>query len=270
MSELHGTEGASIAMTLASTDIEAIERATLDAVAPERIEALPGWLLPMDHGTVGRARSAVPLRHAPADLIVLDRIADRYRARGFTPAFRLPDLPAFDRLHEGLLARGFVRDQPTLTQCGSVRDLLAVHPGPVCDLAAAPDAAWMAMFLGEGFDPVDGVSRAQALSRAHGMRYASVREGGQTVACGAAAFGHGWLGVHGMRTAAAHRGRGLAGRVLHTMAGEAVRRGLERVFLQVSADNIPALSLYRRAGLVTAWHYAYWRRPEAAAVDSPA
>lgn len=254
--------------TLALGDIEAIERATLDAVAPERIEALPGWLLPMDHGTVGRARSAVPLRHVPTDPVVLDLVIDRYRARGFAPAFRLPDLPAFGRLHEALQARGFMRDQPTLTLCGSVHHLQAVHPGPACELMAAPDRAWLAMFLGDGFDPVDGASRAQALSRAHGMRYASVREGGQTVACGAAAFGHGWLGVHGMRTAAAHRGRGLAGRVLHTLAGEALRRGLQRVFLQVSADNIPALSLYRRAGLVTAWPYAYWRRPVAAADGS--
>jgi len=48
---------------LPSADIEAIERATLAAVAPERIEALSGWLLPLDPGTVGRAHSAVPLHH---------------------------------------------------------------------------------------------------------------------------------------------------------------------------------------------------------------
>ena len=46
------------------SDIESIERATLAAVAPERVEALPGWLLPMDHGTVGRAHAAVALEMA--------------------------------------------------------------------------------------------------------------------------------------------------------------------------------------------------------------
>ncbi|MFN3494064.1 MAG: GNAT family N-acetyltransferase, partial [Hydrogenophaga sp.] len=64
---------------------------------------------------------------------------------------------------------------------------------------------------------------------------------------------------HGMRTAAARRGQGLAGRVLRAMAAEAARRGLPRVFLQVDASNQPALALYRRAGLTVAWPYAYWR-----------
>jgi hypothetical protein len=44
-------------------DIESLERATLDAVAPETVESLPGWLFPIDRTTIGRAISAVPLRH---------------------------------------------------------------------------------------------------------------------------------------------------------------------------------------------------------------
>ena len=246
---------------LSDADIEAIERATLDAVSPERVESLPGWLLPMDSGTVGRARSAVPLSHAVADPAVLDDILERYAAQGFVPAFRLPDGPAFEALHQGLQARGFARAQPTLTQCGRVQDLLMAQTGPVADLADTPDAAWMAMFLGEGLDPVDGASRARSLSRATGTLFASLREAGQTVACGAAAYGHGWLSVHGMRTAAAHRGQGLATRVLAAMAREARSRGIQRVFLQVDASNAAALSLYRRLGFVSAWTYAYWRPP---------
>lgn len=62
-----------------------------------------------------------------------------------------------------------------------------------------------------------------------------------------------------MRTAAAHRGRGLAGAVMRAMALEARGRGIERVFLQVDASNAPALSLYQRLGFTTAWGYAYWR-----------
>ena len=75
----------------------------------------------------------------------------------------------------------------------------------------------------------------------------------------AASFGHGWLGVHGMRTSAEGRGQGLEGRILRAMAAEASRRGVTRVFLQVDANNPPALALYRRAGFAMAWPYAYWR-----------
>jgi hypothetical protein len=44
-------------------DVENIERATLAAVSPEAVLELSGWLLAFDTGTVGRAKSAVPMLH---------------------------------------------------------------------------------------------------------------------------------------------------------------------------------------------------------------
>lgn len=245
---------------LTATDIEAIERATLAAVAPERLQAIDGWLLPLDSGTVGRAHSAVPLHHGAHDPALIDAIAQRYRDAGLRPVFRLPDRPAFDAWWPLLTARGFRREQPTLTQTGALDGLLALaHTVEGVSLDPCPDAAWMAMFLGEGFDPVDGASRSKALSRARGTLFASLREGGATLACGAASFGQGWLSLHGLRTAARQRGQGLAGRMIRAMALEAQRRGMTRAFLQVDASNAPALALYHRAGMSTAWSYAYWR-----------
>jgi ribosomal protein S18 acetylase RimI-like enzyme len=247
-------------MPLTAADIESIERATLTAVAPERVEALDGWLLPMDHGTIGRAHSAVPLHHEAHAQALIGTIAQRYRDAGLRPVLRLPDVPAFEPWCPELRAQGFRRAQPTLTQTGVLDGLLALAPntgGVSLDLR--PDSAWMAMFLGEGLDPVDGASRSKALSRAAGTLFVSLREGGETLACGAACFAQGWLSMHGLRTAARQRGRGLAGRMIRAMALEAQRRGIVRAFLQVDASNEPALALYRRAGMTTAWSYAYWR-----------
>ncbi len=249
----------SIALPLSDAEVASIEQATLDAVVPDRMERMPGWLLPVFDGTVGRARSAVPLQHSRSDPSQIEVIAQRYRELGFAPAFRLPDVPAFGAFHERLRHLGFVPEQPSLTLVGDVDKLLRLHDGPLGELQPVPDAQWMAMFLGPGLDPVDGASRSRALSRAKHTLFASVRESGRTVASGAAAFGHGWLSVHGMRTAEPYRGQGLARRVLATMAHEARRRGLGRLFLQVDAGNAPALALYRRAGMVTAWPYGYWR-----------
>ena len=249
-------------MTLSPADIDSIERATLTAVAPERVETLDGWLLPMDHGTVGRAHSAVPLHHGAHDPALIDGIAQRYREAGLRPVFRLPEAPSFEAWWPVLTARGFKSEQPTLTQTGALDGLLSLArdtEGVSLDLR--PDAAWMAMFLGEGLDPVDGASRSRALSRAEGTLFASLREGGQTLACGAASFAEGWLSMHGLRTAASQRGRGLAGRMIRAMALEAQRRGIARAFLQVDGANAPALALYQRAGMVTAWPYTYWRAP---------
>ena len=187
-------------MHLTATGIEAIERATLQAVPPEVVEELPGWLLPMDHGTVGRARSAVPLHHGEPDLALLPTILARYEARGFEAAFRLPEAQPFEAWQRELRARGFLHQHPTLTQTCAIADLTLPVPAAGMALDPAPDAAWMAMFLGDGLDPEDGACRSRMLSRATDMRYASVREDGLTLACGAASFGQGWLGVHGMRT----------------------------------------------------------------------
>lgn len=247
-------------MSLTAADIEAIELATLTAVAPEQVGALDGWLLPMDRGTVGRAHSAVPLHHGPHDPALIGTIAQRYRDAGLRPVLRLPDVPAFEAWWPELAARGFRREQPTLTQTGVLDGLLALAPhADGVSLELRPDAAWMAMFLGEGLDPVDGASRSKALSRAEGMLFVSLRDGGETLACGAACFAQGWLSMHGLRTAASQRGRGLAGRMIRAMAQEAQRRGIAHAFLQVDSSNEPALALYRRAGMATAWSYAYWR-----------
>lgn len=247
-------------ITLSAADIEAIERATLAAVAPGRIEALDGWLLPLDEGTVGRAHSAVPLHHGFHDPHLIADLAQRYRNAGLRPVFRLPEVPSFETWWPALAAQGFRRAQPTLTLTGTVAGLLSLA-AQADDVAldSRADAAWMAMFLGDGFDPVDGAYRSRALARAQGTLFASLRRGQQTLACGAACFEQGWLSMHGLRTAASHRGQGLAGRLIHAMAREAQRRGIGRAFLQVDGANAPALALYRRAGMVPAWTYAYWK-----------
>lgn len=241
-------------------DVASIEQATLAAVVPEAVEEREGWLLPVDHGTVGRARSAVPLQHTEVDPGVLGRIEAYYAARGLPAVFRLATDACFDGLRHELRQRGYSADKPTLVQVGTVGRMRQVSSQPSAEIATTPDAAWTALFLGEGFDPVDGASRVRTLSRSRDSVYASVRENGQVLAGGAAAFGHGWVSVHGMRTAAGHRGQGLAGRVLAGLADVALARGMARVFLQVEAGNAAAQALYRRAGFGTAWTYEYWRR----------
>ncbi|HEY3046826.1 MAG TPA: GNAT family N-acetyltransferase [Polaromonas sp.] len=243
-----------------SCDVECIERATVAAVSPEALEELEGWLLPFDRGTVGRAKSAAPLQHSPVDEAVLGRIEARYAARGMPAVFRVATEPCFDLLRRELKRRGYQTERPVLVQVASAKDMRAVSMQVPAQTADSPDEAWAALFLGEGFDPIDGASRVKALSRARDSLYASVRENGKTVAAGAAAFGHGWSSVHGMRTDQAYRGRGLAGRVLAGLADAALQRGFERTFLQVEDGNAPARALYRRAGFETAWCYEYWRQ----------
>ncbi|MBX3658949.1 MAG: GNAT family N-acetyltransferase [Ramlibacter sp.] len=246
---------------LSAPDIEAIEHATRDAVPPEQVQAIDGWTLGLDSGTVNRARSAVPLRHEAPDLAALDLIEARYAEQGLRAAFRLPVLPAFDDLRAALRARGYVMKQPTRVMTGRVEALALPLPAAPVSLAQAPSAAWNAVFLGEGFDPVDGACRVGILARARHAVFAGVQAQGQTVAVGMGSFSRGWASVHGMRTLPAHRGGGLASAILAALREEARQRGLSRMFLQVEAGNTRAVALYQRIGFAPAWVYEYWSQP---------
>lgn len=249
-------------------DIEAIERATVAAVSPtaqEEISGSPDWLLPFDSGAVGRAKSAVPLAHVAPDAaglaLLLADIESRYRARSVPVMLRLPMIPAFDSFRALLAQEGYEPGRPTHVQIADSRSVVQVSSGARADAAERPDSAWAAVFVGEGFDAIDGASRVATLSRAPGALFATVREDGVAVGAGMAGFSHGWASIHGMRTAQHCRGRGVAGRVIATLAESALAKGYKRIFLQVEGHNTAALSLYRRAGFTTAWTYAYWCKP---------
>ena len=146
-----------------------------------------------------------------------------------------------------------------MVEVGDVERLARLRDQPG-DLLTTPDEAWGAVFLGEGFDPEDGASRVAALTRSPDALYGCVREGGRTVAVGCVTFGHGWAAIHGMRTDADKRGRGLASQVLAALGRATQDRGIDRVFLQVEEGNKDARSLYRKAGFTPVWPYRYWTR----------
>ncbi|MDP3853543.1 GNAT family N-acetyltransferase [Phenylobacterium sp.] len=243
-------------------DVEAIERATLAAVAPRKAVEIERWLIALEPGTIRRAKSAVPLRHDPAfSPAILDRIEAAFAEHGLEPAFRLADLPGLAPVRAELTRRGYGFEQPTLVKLSSPAAMIVSARGAPAQVADAPDEGWAGVFTGEGFDPADGANRVAALTRSPDAVYGGVREDGRTVAVGVAAFGQGWASVHGMRTDLTRRGQGLAGRVLAGLAGAAQARGIDRVFLQVEEANTTARSLYRAFGFKPAWRYFYWSRP---------
>ena len=236
-----------------------LERAIVAAVAPPEVLEFQGWIAAFDNGTVSRARSAAPLSHAAPAVISVAALRAEYVSRGLAPMFRVPQQPAFDAIKGDLARSGMEAQQPTDVQ---VADAAIAARAASCDgvrIDAHPDDAWVNVFLGKGFDPVDGASRVRTLTRAPGSLFASIREGERVIAAGVLAFGHGWGSIHGMRTALSHRGQRLATRVLAGLAQAAIERGHPQLMLQVERANEPAQKLYARCGFERAWTYDYWR-----------
>jgi GNAT superfamily N-acetyltransferase len=116
-----------------------------------------------------------------------------------------------------------------------------------------PTRAWFdAWYAVHGGDPH---AERELLGRVRQpSAYASVALGGEVVAVGRAVADTGWVGVFGMGTLPAARGRGAARAVLAALAGWA---GGDRMYLQVERDNAAAMRLYERMGFaeVCAYHY---------------
>lgn len=241
-------------------EIESIERATLAAVPPTAQAELPGWLLGLDGGTVGRCHSAVPLAHAQPAEGLRDEVEACYAGYSLPAVWRLPRHSAFDSFSRGLETVGYRPAKPTLVKTGKLEAMARLSGGAEVRIGQRPDARWGEVFLGEGFDPVDGASRLAILGRSANTLFASVDVDGRVVAVGSACLSHGWCGIHGMRTLPQMRGRGLARAILGELARQAQSRGFNRAFLQVEEGNAPARALYRRAGLGEAWAYAYWAK----------
>ena len=243
-------------MSLDAADVENLERATVEAIAPPEVLEIGGWLVPLDSGTISRGRSAVPLSHTLGPS-ALDDIEAAYRDRGLAPAFRVAEVPGLKAVTAEVFRRGYASAQTTVVMTAPAARVAELAP-PFADLLDRPDEAWGAVFVGEGFDPVDGAHRVRRLAESRDALYGAVREGGRTVAVGVVSFGYGWAGVHGMRTAVDRRGAGFASRLLALFGAAAQARQVDRIFLQVEEAN-PAQALYRRAGFAEAWRYRYWR-----------
>lgn len=246
-------------MDLSPEAVQRLERATLDAVAPQRVQVLGNWLLAFDPSTISRAKSAVPLIHQGLDGGDIAVIAQRYRDQGLPPLLRVADLPALQPVHAALRAQGLTPTQPTLVQVAQLADVLSLHTVHDATVQTHPSDAWASVYTAPGFDPVDGAYRRAALSRSPFVVYAHVHQDGQALAAGTASLSQGWASIHGMRTVSAARGRGLASAILVALTRHALAQGLSEVFLQVEENNLQAQSLYRRAGFVTAWRYHHWR-----------
>jgi GNAT superfamily N-acetyltransferase len=74
-------------------------------------------------------------------------------------------------------------------------------------------------------------------------------------AAGVAAYADDWVGFRSIEVHPDHRREGLALAVMAALVGWGAERGATTAYLQVLADNAPALALYERLGFTT--HHAY-------------
>lgn len=235
-----------------------------DDAWPARERArLGGWRLNASSGQSMRINACWPLAAPDRDPeAALDAVEAWFAERNLPPRFKLTDgVVAPVDLAARLAARGYAACKTTLVMLGQLKDVAGGEGDAAIRLSDTPDATFEAVFTATAGNPEDGRERLEALGRIPApARFARLDIDGVPAAIGASAIGGGYAGIFGMRTVPDHRRKGLARRVLRALLAEAKTLGAERAWLQVEADNAPAIALYADEGFVPGYRYSYWTR----------
>jgi GNAT superfamily N-acetyltransferase len=214
-----------------------------------------GWLLRADGGFTDRANSALPLGR-PQSLNDTMALARAWYAERGLPFKIVSPLPARRLLDNELSERGFDSEIDTHMLAARV-DQLELTPSVEFTITDQPDADWLGAYHYRGRTGGLPDGARELISRHDRALFLSVRDGNRTIAIGRGAVDDGWVGITAVEVDPDHRRTGLGRAVLAGLVQAAHDRyGASRVYLQVSSDNQPAISLYLGLGF---WHHHDYR-----------
>lgn len=236
----------------------AIERASLWAWPPERTAGVGGWLL-RQGSTATRRQNAVQTLAFTGEVglaCAIVRVEAWYAGFGRLACFQLTEASRPAGLDAVLAARRYRLDAPSQVMTAALEAPLP-EPADVL-LEGRPTAFVMAAVADRHWSPTERAARARLFTRIRRPLTFAVRSvRGTPVAGGLAVVEPPLVGVFAMRTAAHARRQGHGRAVLERLLGWGRAMGATTAYLQVEADNAPALALYRRAGFRRLADYHY-------------
>ena len=251
-------------------DFRRIEEAGLNAMQTQRQLFYDGWLLRLSAGKAKRARSVNAFFGSTLPLArKIGHCESIYAQHGLAALFRMTPFDQPPELESALATRGYVAFDETLVQA-------ALLPGPPEIPEAAEDVTVEALGADAFVEAVGELRQSPPAQRdAHRERLANspldkrcvAVRAGNVVACTAqATVEDGLAGLYDVMTAEAARGNGYATLACTSLLSWAWQHGAHTAYLQVSADNAPALAIYRKLGFATLYAYHY-RAPPGASLE---
>lgn len=257
------------------------DHVAIDVFEVERIAALGwrgldeaglgSWPLRAAGGFTGRSNSALVLGDPPAGDWI-GELQRWYAERGLPPMAQIP-MPGAEPIDTALAEAGWRARDLVQFLTGDIRMVRDLSPSGRLDdmvlddtvldvtvrLENEPDDAWLAgyQYRGDDLPPLARRVLCQSAGQAQ-LCFASVRDPAapeSVLAVARGALAEGWLGITAVTVGSAHRRMGLGTRLMSELARWGADRGGRAIYLQVAADNAPALTLY--AGLGFYHHHDY-------------
>lgn len=239
-----------------------IEESCFNAFPSLKQVVLDGWLIRFAEGLSRRANSANPLRPdcAPVERVI-DAVETLYRGQHQPAIFRVPSF--ISGAEDALAVRGYAGEGDTRVLFGPM-DGLAVRPDREVELSAHAGSDWLA-----AMGTLQGHSAEQRVTYRRIVRsvvlpvaFAGLRIDGRIAALAYGAVHDGLLCYESVVTDPRRRRQGLGRRIVAALGDWGREQGAEAACLQVVADNVPAIALYKAFGLETdLYGYRYWRAP---------
>ena len=220
-----------------------------------------GVVLRYSHGHTKRANSANVILHQKGDYVSLvSRCEEYFEDKGLIPIFRLPTYCNNERLDGYLQGMGYrLMDRSLILSRSLERSLEgSSFDGP--GFIVKNSHEWMESYCQISETDISShEAHLEILKRIKDkVLMAVLVEDEVEIACGIGVISNGYFGLFDLATEKSVRNLGYGTKLLNAMLGWAKTNGATKAYLQVVADNQPAISLYKKLGYQPC--YEYWYR----------
>lgn len=263
MDSAHSTPaspGTPLPTTLAQ--VTALEERAFNAWPARQTVFHQGWVFRLAGGYTKRANSVNALvPGAPFDG-VREAATALYARHGLPAVFRISPL-APPEADQSLAAAGYQLFDPSLVLHRPLSRSGASsvgQPDGSTHISPSPSAAWQEGFATANSVPLHHRALHQSLLDhiAHPAAFALQHDAqGRPAGFGLAVLERGAVGLFDLAVAPAQRGGGRGRALVQALLHWAAEAGATSAYLQVRAQNLPALRLYESMGFATAYGYHY-------------
>ena len=242
-----------------NTHLRRVETACWTACPSAEDKIIGGWLCRASGGETRRTNSANATLESCSIRDVVGLVAKFYDHRDQPLLFRTVSF--MPEVEQELAAKGFQPEGETHTLQADLSKASAIDFSGI-ELYSNPSDEWITDKLRlSPMSPLQETAYRTMLARISVPAcFARIVEKGKGLSLAYGALVDGILLIESVVTDPAHRGKGLAGKVVGSLMTWAAGKGATLSCLQVEAANAPALSLYKKLGYETElYRYRYWR-----------
>ncbi|MDR0272349.1 MAG: GNAT family N-acetyltransferase [Clostridiales bacterium] len=238
-------------------EIALYEEISMNAHPAIRTQTYDGWILRFCNGFTNRANSVNML--APSTIVLEEKIKfceDIYSSQNLASVFKIT--PLSENIDALLESKGYEIITPTNLMTMTLKTQNIKSEVVISDKITSE---WHEDFfrLSEITDVMkketDKIIHSNIINK---KLYASISENGKCIAAGMCVVEREYVGLYDIVTDKNFRGKGLGFDICAALLNNSMQLGAKHAYIQVVAENTPAVALYKKLGFENC--YQYWYR----------